>query len=138
MLKTFCFSTSIFGGFGLHFGASGASKMEASWAQIRFFLILGAFLLRLKIHVFKKWRLGRLRARFWRPRGSILEGLGLIFQGFGRHKWSQERQETPIARESCAYSWHSWWPKVLLKISREFCASHCLIWWPQVLLKFSR
>ena len=29
--KTFCFSTSIFSGFGLDFGGSWASKMEPSW-----------------------------------------------------------------------------------------------------------
>ena len=40
----------------------------------------------LKLSVFKKLRLGGLRARFWRPRGSILEGPGLIFEGFGRFK----------------------------------------------------
>ena len=40
----------------------------------------------LMLSVFKKLRLGGLRARFWRPRGSILEGPGSIFQGFGRLK----------------------------------------------------
>ena len=33
MLKTCCFSTSIFSGFSLDFGASWASKMEPSWLQ---------------------------------------------------------------------------------------------------------
>ena len=40
----------------------------------------------LKLSVFKKFRLGGLRARFWIPRGSILEGPGTIFKGFGRLK----------------------------------------------------
>ena len=39
----------------------------------------------LKLSVFKKLRLGDLRARFWRPRGSILEGPGSILC-FGRLK----------------------------------------------------
>ena len=30
--------------------------------------------------------LGGLWARFWKPQGSILEGLGSIFRGFGRFK----------------------------------------------------
>ena len=38
----------------------------------------------LKLNVFLKWRLGGLRARFWRSQSSFLEGLGSIFQGFGR------------------------------------------------------
>ena len=40
----------------------------------------------LNLSVFKKLRLGGLRARFWRPPGSILEGPGSIFRGFGRFK----------------------------------------------------
>ena len=52
MLKTYCFSTSIFGGFGLEIGASWASKMEPSWPQNRFFRLLGAFLSILQISVF--------------------------------------------------------------------------------------
>ena len=38
----------------------------------------------LKIDVFQKLRLGGLRARFWTPQDSFLEGLGSIFRGFGR------------------------------------------------------
>ena len=33
----------------------------------------------LKLNVFQKWRLGGLQTRFWKPQGSILEGLGMIF-----------------------------------------------------------
>ena len=68
-----CFSTSIFEGFGLDFGPSGPPKMEPpSWTQKCFFRLLGALGSLLKIDVFKKWRLGRLWARFWRVQGSIL------------------------------------------------------------------
>ena len=36
----------------------------------------------LKLDAFLKWRLGGFRARFWRPRASILEGSGTIFSKF--------------------------------------------------------
>ena len=76
------FLTSIFLGFGLDFGGSWASKMEPSWLlRPQKFTATAPFYL-LKLNVFKKWRLGGLRARFWRPRGSILEGPGSIFKGF--------------------------------------------------------
>ena len=95
-LKTTCFSTSIFSGFGLDFGGSWASKMEPSWLLLpQKTLGIGFFFYDLKLDVFTKWRLGGLRARFWRPRASILEGPGLIFEGFGRHIWNHERQERP-------------------------------------------
>ena len=95
MPKTCCFSTSIFSGFGFDFGGSWASKMEPSWL-LKPPKIVGEQLFDdLKLDVFTKWRLGGLRARFWRPRASILEGPGLIFEGFGRHIWNHERQERP-------------------------------------------
>ena len=36
----------------------------------------------LKLNVFKKWRVGKLQARFWSLRASILEALGLDFGRF--------------------------------------------------------
>ena len=47
----------------------------------------------LKLDVFKKWRLGGLQARFWRPQGSILEPLGLDFGRFRRVLGSIFRQK---------------------------------------------
>ena len=77
---TFCFS------FPLCSAAVRAQHMELkpSWllkpqktsAPAHFYL--------LKLSVFKKLRLGGLWPRFWKPRGSILEGPGSIFKGFGR------------------------------------------------------
>ena len=76
MLKTPCFSTSIFSRLGLDFGASLASKIEPSspfWPQ--------------------KTRNGApfepssikclLKMASWRPRASNLEPLGSILEGFG-------------------------------------------------------
>ena len=57
--------------------------MEPSWPFWPQNLIGGALLNDLKLNIFEKWRLGGLRARFWRPQGSILEGPSSIFQGFG-------------------------------------------------------
>ena len=82
MPETCRFSTSIFGGFGLDLGGPWASKMEPSslfWPPETSEQL---FFYPLKLKVFKKWRLGGLQARFWRPRGSILEGLGAIFRDF--------------------------------------------------------
>ena len=89
MPKTMVFSTSIFWGFGLHLGASWASKMEPSWPKRLGKTLKQALLDRLKLKVFQKWCLGGLRAgfwrprtRFWRPRNSIWEGSGTIFSRF--------------------------------------------------------
>ena len=76
MPKTYCFLTSIFWGFSLDFGRSWASKMEPSWPFWDQKTAMLAHLNHLKIDVFLKSRLGGLRARFWRPRASILEGFG--------------------------------------------------------------
>ena len=38
----------------------------------------------MKLDFFFKWRLGGLRARFWRPRASIFEGLWVCRAGFWR------------------------------------------------------
>ena len=86
MPKTCCFSTSIFAGFGLDFGRFWASKMQPNWLQIVLRVYSTAFFYLLKLSVFKKLRLGGLWPRFWKPRGSILEGPGSIFKGFGRLK----------------------------------------------------
>ena len=86
MPKTCCFSTSIFSGFGLDFGGSWASKLDPSWLLKPQNFTAPAHFYLLKLSVFKKLRLGGLRARFWRPRGSILEGPGSIFEGLGRLK----------------------------------------------------
>ena len=89
MSKTGCFSTSIFSRLGLNFGASWASNLEPSWPQNPFFRLLGAFFCLLKLDVFKNGVLedprldfGGFQARFWRPRGSILDSLGSIFSKF--------------------------------------------------------
>ena len=81
-LQTCCFSTSIFSGFGVDFGRFWAPIWEPSSAFWRQKLTGLAHWRRLKNDVFKKWCLGGLRARFWRPRGSILEGSGTIFSRF--------------------------------------------------------
>ena len=60
--------------------------MGPSWLKIAISLVLTALFYCLKLDVLKKLRLGGLQARFWRPQASILEGLGLIFRGFGRPK----------------------------------------------------
>ena len=82
MPETCRFSISIFRKFGLDLGGPWVSKMEPSWpcwppktSELLFFYPL-------KLQVFKKWCLGRLQARFWRLRGSVLEGLGMIFKTF--------------------------------------------------------
>ena len=64
------------------FGGSWASKLEPSLPFWPFRVYLPALFDLLKLSVFKKLRLGGLRARFGRPRGSILEGPGSIFTGF--------------------------------------------------------
>ncbi len=51
MPKTACFLTSIFSGFGLHFGASGASKFEPRWPFWPQKTMLRALLSLLKIDV---------------------------------------------------------------------------------------
>ena len=86
MPKTCCFSTSFFSGFGLDFDGSWASKLEPSWLKIAIFFMGKPPLNDVKLSVFKKQRLGGLRARFWRPPASIWEGPGPIFEGFGRRK----------------------------------------------------
>ena len=82
MPKTCRFSTSIFSRLGLDFGGFWAPKMEPSWLIWPQKTSVPALLKRLKLSVFQKWRLGGLQARFWRPQGSILEGLGTIFARF--------------------------------------------------------
>ena len=64
MLKTCCFSTSIFSGFGLDFGASWASNLEPSWPFWPQNLIGRALWNDLNLNVFQKWRLRELWARF--------------------------------------------------------------------------
>ena len=63
--------------------------MEPSWPKWPGKTIETAQLDPLKLKVFQKWRLGGLRARFWRPRtrfwrprNSIWEGSGTIFSRF--------------------------------------------------------
>ena len=72
------FSISMFSPFGLDFGGLWASKMEPSLLFWRLKTTEQLLLRRLKLSVLKKIRLGGLQARFWRPQGSILEGLGMI------------------------------------------------------------
>ena len=56
------------------------------WSQVRYFAPPQTseqlFFYPLKLKVFKKWRLGGLRARFRRPPGSIFEGPGTNFSRF--------------------------------------------------------
>ena len=61
-------------------------KLEPSWLLEPQNFSSAAHFYLLKLSVFKEMRLGGLRARFWRPPGSILEGPGPIFRGFGRRK----------------------------------------------------
>ena len=75
-----------FFGFRLDFGGSWASNLEPSWLLEPQKISWTAHFYLLKLKVFKKWRLGGLLARFWKPPGSILEGPGSIFRGFGRFK----------------------------------------------------
>jgi hypothetical protein len=81
-----CFLTSIFSGFGLDFGGSWDAKLEPSWLLEPQNFSSAAHFYLLNLSVFKKLRLGGLRARFWRPAGSILEGPNPIFRGFGRFR----------------------------------------------------
>ena len=67
-------------------GASWASKMEPSWPKWPGKTLGQPLVDALKLKVFQKRRLGGLRARFWRPRASILEGLGSIFPRFSAKK----------------------------------------------------
>ena len=80
MLKTYCFVTSIFGGFGLDFGASWAPKMGSGWPKIPILTTRNPPLSDLKLITSKKWRLGELQVRFVWPRASILEAPGLILK----------------------------------------------------------
>ena len=82
MPETCRFSTSIFRKFGLDLGGPWVSKMEPSWPCWPPKTSEQLFFYPLKLQVFKKWCLGRLQARFWRLRGSVLEGLGMIFKTF--------------------------------------------------------
>ena len=63
----------VFLGFGLDFGRSWASNLEASWFLKPQKTSPAAHFYLLNLSVFKKFRLGGLRARFWKPPGSILE-----------------------------------------------------------------
>ena len=63
-------------------GEPWASKLEPSWPFWPLKTSGLAHFYLLKLNVFKRWRLGGLRARFWRSRASILEGLGSIFPRF--------------------------------------------------------
>ena len=80
------FSTSIFSRLGLDFGGLWASKMEPSWLFWPQKPVRVALLQRLKLNVIEKLRLGGLQARFWRPQGSILEGLGIFFSRFSHRE----------------------------------------------------
>ena len=82
MSKICRFSTSIFSRLGLDLGGFWASKMEPSWLLRPQKIFAIALLKRLKLSVLKKWRLGGLQGRIWKPQGSILEGLGTIFAIF--------------------------------------------------------
>ena len=86
MPKSCCFLTSFFSGFGLDFGGSWTSMLEPSWLLKPQKTISVAHFYLLKLNVFKQLRLRGLWPRFWKPRGSILEGPGSIFKGFGRLK----------------------------------------------------
>ena len=86
MPKICSFLPSILQGFGLDLAGSWASKMEPSWPFWLTKTVASAYFYLLKINFFKKWRLGGLQARFWRPRASILEGLGSIFPRFSVKK----------------------------------------------------
>ena len=114
MPKTCCFLTSIFSGFGSDFGGSWASKLEPSWLLKPLKTSWEAHFYLLKLKVFKKWRLGGLRARFRRPRGSIFDLLGRIFQDFGPEcQESQERQERLPKQDRDHKSAKSGWAAVL-------------------------
>ena len=83
MLKTPCFSTSIFSRHGLDFGASLASKIEPSspfWLQKT---RNGAPFEPSSIKCLLKMASWRPRASNLEPLGSILEGFGFDFGGFG-------------------------------------------------------
>ena len=77
-----CFSTSIFSVLGLDFGGSWISNLGPSWAQNRFFGLLGSLLSFLELNVFSKLLLGGLKAQFWRLQGSILEPPKFDFNDF--------------------------------------------------------
>ena len=96
-----CFSTSIFSRLGLDFGRLWASKMEPSWLFWLQKPVRVALLQRLKLNVSKKLRLGGLQARFWRPQGSILEGLGTIFARFSHVLNHDEPRSNPSRNPSC-------------------------------------
>ena len=87
----------------------------------------------LKLSVFKKWRLGGLPARFWRPRtrflrprGSLLEGSGTIFSRFseplGREhagtdleleaKAARFQLGAPVARAHSSYPYVELQPRI--------------------------
>ena len=61
---------------GFQLGTKLALKASKKFSMVAHFYLL-------KLSVFKKLRLGGLRARFWRPPGSILEAPGLDFGGSG-------------------------------------------------------
>ena len=120
MSKMCRFSTSIFSPFGLDFGGSWASKMEPSWPKRLRKIDAPAQLDPLKLKVFQKWRLGGLRARFWRPRtwfwrswNSIWEGSGTIFSRFlarmprkpRTSKWATEKVFWGHKSPSWAHAW---------------------------------
>ena len=56
--------------------------MEPSWPFWPLKTSGTALLKHLKLSVLSKVRLGRLRARLWKPQGSVLEGLGTIVSRF--------------------------------------------------------
>ena len=82
MLKMRCFSTSIFWGLGLDFGASWASNLEPSWSFWPQNFSAVDFLKGFKIHVLLNHHLGGFLAQFWRLQGFILEPLRLDFTHF--------------------------------------------------------
>ena len=62
-------------------GTCEAHGIGAKMAPNRKTLVLTCPLDPLKLKVFKQWPLGEPRARFWGPSASILEPLGLDFEG---------------------------------------------------------
>ena len=82
MSKTCCFLTLIFSGFGLKLEGLGAPRWRQVGSKFHLQVYSVALFDVLKWKFFLKWRLGGLRVRFWGPRGSFLEGSGIIFATF--------------------------------------------------------
>ena len=64
--------------------------------------------------------------RFWSLQVSILEGLELIFEGLGHHKWNHERQETPETCQTTTQSQMVYFLlKLEIKVNNSFAVSAC-------------